>query len=106
MPSVTLGSGIDLDKVQTIMESMGSKLSPGAQQLLDMVRFQQKVSYHLQNTVHKMSFLCARNRRDCIMWDICILNVYIICVLLKTEIKAGFAFFQMLRSRISLHSRI
>ncbi|XP_034292277.1 ATPase PAAT isoform X1 [Pantherophis guttatus] len=41
-PSVTLGSGIDLDKVQTIMESMGSKLSPGAQQLLDMVRFQQK----------------------------------------------------------------
>ncbi|XP_062987660.1 ATPase PAAT isoform X2 [Elgaria multicarinata webbii] len=37
-----LGSGIDLDKVQIIMESMGSKLSPGAQQLLDMVRFQQK----------------------------------------------------------------
>ncbi|XP_063163378.1 ATPase PAAT-like [Candoia aspera] len=43
VPSVaTLGSGIDLDQVQTIMESMGSKLSPGAQQLLDMVRFQQK----------------------------------------------------------------
>ncbi|XP_039194558.1 ATPase PAAT isoform X1 [Crotalus tigris] len=42
VPSVTLGSGIDLDKVQSIMESMGSKLSPGAQQLLDMVRFQQK----------------------------------------------------------------
>ncbi|XP_026525056.1 uncharacterized protein C10orf88 homolog isoform X2 [Notechis scutatus] len=42
VPNVTLGSGIDLDKVQTIMESMGSKLSPGAQQLLDMVRFQQK----------------------------------------------------------------
>ncbi|KAL4698303.1 hypothetical protein H8959_010960 [Pygathrix nigripes] len=37
-----LGSRIDLDKVQTIMESMGSKLSPGAQQLMDMVRFQQR----------------------------------------------------------------
>ncbi|XP_010223760.1 PREDICTED: uncharacterized protein C10orf88 homolog [Tinamus guttatus] len=38
----SLGSSIDLNRVQTIMESMGSKLSPGAQQLMDMVRFQQK----------------------------------------------------------------
>ncbi|XP_040455343.1 ATPase PAAT-like isoform X2 [Falco naumanni] len=38
----SLGSSIDLDRVQTIMESMGSKLSPGAQQLMDMVRCQQK----------------------------------------------------------------
>ncbi|XP_052533081.1 ATPase PAAT isoform X1 [Tympanuchus pallidicinctus] len=38
----SLGSSIDLDRVQTIMESMGSKLSPGAQQLMDMVRYQQK----------------------------------------------------------------
>ncbi|KFO75571.1 Uncharacterized protein C10orf88, partial [Cuculus canorus] len=37
-----LGSHIDLDRVQMIMESMGSKLSPGAQQLMDMVRCQQK----------------------------------------------------------------
>ena len=42
-----LGSGIDIRKVQTIVESVGSKLSPGAQQLMDMVRFQQKVSYSL-----------------------------------------------------------
>jgi len=41
----SLGSSIDLDRVQTIMESMGSKLSPGAQQLMDMVRCQQKVSH-------------------------------------------------------------
>ncbi|KFQ48889.1 Uncharacterized protein C10orf88, partial [Pelecanus crispus] len=40
----SLGSNIDLDRVQTIMESMGSKLSPGAQQLMDMVRCQQKNS--------------------------------------------------------------
>ncbi|XP_027776062.1 ATPase PAAT-like [Marmota flaviventris] len=40
--SPALGSRIDLDKVQTIMESMGSKLSPGAQQLMNMVRFQQQ----------------------------------------------------------------
>ncbi|KFV62875.1 Uncharacterized protein C10orf88, partial [Dryobates pubescens] len=43
----SLGSSIDLDRVQTIMESMGSKLSPGAQQLMDMVRCQQKNSLPL-----------------------------------------------------------
>lgn len=42
--SPALGSRIDLDKVQTMMQSMGSKLSPGAQQLMNMVRFQQQVS--------------------------------------------------------------
>lgn len=49
----SLGSSIDLDRVQTIMESMGSKLSPGAQQLMDMVRCQQKVSHsstHMNST--------------------------------------------------------
>ncbi|XP_061491746.1 LOW QUALITY PROTEIN: ATPase PAAT [Rhineura floridana] len=55
-----LGSGIDLCKVQTIMESMGSKLSPGAQQLLDMVRFQQKnglpFGSKLQNIFGKNGF--------------------------------------------------
>ncbi|KAM6185287.1 ATPase PAAT [Rhynchocyon petersi] len=37
-----LGSKIDLDRVQTMVESMGSKLSPGAQQLMNMVRCQQQ----------------------------------------------------------------
>uniref|UniRef100_A0A8D2MAH7 Uncharacterized protein n=1 Tax=Zonotrichia albicollis TaxID=44394 RepID=A0A8D2MAH7_ZONAL len=46
----SLGSSIDLDRVQTIMESMGSKLSPGAQQLMDMVRCQQKVSHFSTDT--------------------------------------------------------
>ncbi|ERE80683.1 hypothetical protein H671_3g8683 [Cricetulus griseus] len=40
--SSALGSRIDLDSIQTIMESMGSKLSPGAQQLMNMIRFQQQ----------------------------------------------------------------
>lgn len=40
--SPALGSRIDLDSVQTIMESMGSKLSPGAQQLMNMIRLQQQ----------------------------------------------------------------
>ncbi|KAK2490862.1 hypothetical protein MC885_017888 [Smutsia gigantea] len=40
--SPALGSRIDLERVQTIMESMGSRLSPGAQQLMSMVRFQQQ----------------------------------------------------------------
>ncbi|XP_027384328.1 uncharacterized protein C10orf88-like isoform X4 [Bos indicus x Bos taurus] len=59
--SPTLGSRIDLERVQTIMESMGSKLSPGAQQLMNMVRFQQQncvaIGEQLQsilgNTGHK-----------------------------------------------------
>ncbi|XP_034344883.1 ATPase PAAT [Arvicanthis niloticus] len=40
--SAALGSRIDLDNIQSIMESMGSKLSPGAQQLMNMIRFQQQ----------------------------------------------------------------
>ncbi|MGH0168250.1 UNVERIFIED_CONTAM: hypothetical protein FKN15_054448 [Acipenser sinensis] len=36
------GTSIDLERVQTIVESMGTKLSPGAQHLMDMVQFQQK----------------------------------------------------------------
>ncbi|KAL9847571.1 ATPase PAAT [Geothlypis trichas] len=54
----SLGSSIDLDRVQTIMESMGSKLSPGAQQLMDMVRCQQKNSFSLGD---KLSWLMGRN---------------------------------------------
>lgn len=38
------GAGIDLHRVQAMMEEMGTTLSPGAQNLLDMVQFQQKVS--------------------------------------------------------------
>ncbi|XP_051883344.1 ATPase PAAT [Pristis pectinata] len=37
-----LGRNINLQRVQTMMDSMGTKLSPGAQQLLNMVQFQQK----------------------------------------------------------------
>ncbi|KAM4897102.1 ATPase PAAT [Sylvia borin] len=54
----SLGSSIDLDRVQTIMESMGSKLSPGAQQLMDMVRFQQKNSFPFGD---KLSWILGKN---------------------------------------------
>ncbi|XP_055502762.1 ATPase PAAT isoform X2 [Leucoraja erinacea] len=37
-----LGKNINMQRVQTMMDSMGTKLSPGAQQLLNMVQFQQK----------------------------------------------------------------
>ncbi|XP_069609959.1 ATPase PAAT isoform X1 [Ranitomeya imitator] len=36
------GSSINLDRVQSIMDSMGGKMSPGAEQLMNMVRAQQK----------------------------------------------------------------
>ncbi|KAJ8404785.1 hypothetical protein AAFF_G00331720 [Aldrovandia affinis] len=40
--SLTTAPGIDLHRVQSMMESMGTTLSPGAQNLMDMVQFQQK----------------------------------------------------------------
>ncbi|XP_018616781.1 ATPase PAAT [Scleropages formosus] len=36
------GPGIDLQCVQSLVDSMGATLSPGAQSLMDMVQFQQK----------------------------------------------------------------
>ncbi|KAG7492649.1 hypothetical protein MATL_G00017020 [Megalops atlanticus] len=36
------GPSIDLHRVQSMVESMGTTLSPGAQNLMDMVQFQQK----------------------------------------------------------------
>lgn len=36
-------AAIDMQQVQTLMEEMGSSLSPGAQNLMDMVQLQQKV---------------------------------------------------------------
>lgn len=39
---VSVNPGIDLQQVQTMMEQMGTSLSPGAQHLMDMVHFQQQ----------------------------------------------------------------
>ncbi|XP_028287596.1 ATPase PAAT [Parambassis ranga] len=36
------GPGIDMQQVQSLVEEMGTSLSPGAQNLMDMVQFQQK----------------------------------------------------------------
>ncbi|XP_009703022.1 PREDICTED: uncharacterized protein C10orf88 homolog, partial [Cariama cristata] len=55
---LSIGLSIDLDRVQTIMESMGSKLSPGAQQLMDMVRCQQKNSLPLGD---KLNWFFGKN---------------------------------------------
>uniref|UniRef100_M4AIL2 Si:rp71-19m20.1 n=1 Tax=Xiphophorus maculatus TaxID=8083 RepID=M4AIL2_XIPMA len=41
-PTMPRGPGIDLQQVQNLVEEMGTSLSPGAQNLLDMVQFQQK----------------------------------------------------------------
>ncbi|XP_037015093.2 ATPase PAAT-like isoform X1 [Artibeus jamaicensis] len=40
--SPVVAAGVDLQRVQTIVRSMGSTLSPGAQQLMSMVSFQQQ----------------------------------------------------------------
>lgn len=42
-PCPALGPGIDMQQVQCLVEEMGTSLSPGAQNLMDMVHFQQKV---------------------------------------------------------------
>ncbi|XP_030019288.1 uncharacterized protein C10orf88 homolog isoform X2 [Sphaeramia orbicularis] len=36
------GAGIDMQQVQSLVDEMGASLSPGAQNLMDMVHFQQK----------------------------------------------------------------
>ncbi|KAM9324845.1 ATPase PAAT [Gastrophryne carolinensis] len=41
-PPSLLGPSINLERVQSIMDSMGGKMSPGAEQLMNMVRAQQK----------------------------------------------------------------
>ncbi|XP_008590414.1 PREDICTED: uncharacterized protein C10orf88 homolog [Galeopterus variegatus] len=52
--SPAVRSRIDLDKVQTMMESMGSKLSPGAQQLMNMVRFQQQHCISIEEQIQSV----------------------------------------------------
>lgn len=44
-PSPGLGPSIDMQRVQTLVEEMGSSLSPGAQSLMEMVNVQQKVMW-------------------------------------------------------------
>ncbi|KAM9336740.1 ATPase PAAT [Symphorus nematophorus] len=41
-PCPACGPGIDMQQVQCLVEEMGTSLSPGAQNLMDMVHFQQK----------------------------------------------------------------
>lgn len=41
-PCTARGPGIDMQQVQCLVEEMGTSLSPGAQNLMDMVHFQQK----------------------------------------------------------------
>uniref|UniRef100_A0A146XYC6 Si:rp71-19m20.1 n=1 Tax=Fundulus heteroclitus TaxID=8078 RepID=A0A146XYC6_FUNHE len=40
-PAPCRGPGIDMQQVQSLVEEMGTSLSPGAQNLMDMVQFQQ-----------------------------------------------------------------
>jgi len=44
-PTPGLGPSIDMQRVQTLVEEMGSSLSPGAQSLMEMVNVQQKVRW-------------------------------------------------------------
>ncbi|XP_056899596.1 ATPase PAAT [Takifugu flavidus] len=41
-PCPALGPGIDMKQVQSLVNEMGTSLSPGAQNLMDMVQFQQQ----------------------------------------------------------------
>ncbi|XP_045710113.1 ATPase PAAT [Phyllostomus hastatus] len=58
--SPAVGAGLDLQRVQTIVRSMGSTLSPGAQQLMSMVSFQQQncisIGEQLQSVLGKTAF--------------------------------------------------
>nr|XP_048714902.1 ATPase PAAT isoform X2 [Caretta caretta] len=60
----SLGSNVDLDRIQTMVESIGSKLSPGAQQLMNMVRLQQKNSFPLRDKLQ-----CIFGKRESVFGD-------------------------------------
>lgn len=51
---VSVSPGIDLQQVQTMMEQMGTSLSPGAQHLMDMVHFQQQNQTSSLNSLFPM----------------------------------------------------
>lgn len=55
------GAGVDLQRVQTIVRSLGSTLSPGAQQLMSMVSFQQQncisIGEQLQSVLGKAALV-------------------------------------------------
>lgn len=53
-PSPPRGPGIDMQAVQFLVEEIGTSLSPGAQDLMDMVHIQQKVSTEQQK--HSLQF--------------------------------------------------
>ena len=42
-PCPVRGPGINMQQVQSLVDEMGTSLSPGAQNLMEMVHFQQKV---------------------------------------------------------------
>lgn len=42
-PGPARGPGIDMQQVQCLVEELGTSLSPGAQNLMEMVHFQQQV---------------------------------------------------------------
>lgn len=48
-PGPALGPGIDMKQVQSLVNEMGTSLSPGAQNLMDMVQFQQQVRVNEQH---------------------------------------------------------
>ncbi|KAF6107711.1 hypothetical protein HJG60_001627 [Phyllostomus discolor] len=58
--SPAVGAGVDLQRVQTIVRSVGSTLSPGAQQLMSMVSSQQQncisIGEQLQSVLGKTAF--------------------------------------------------
>ncbi|KAM5320895.1 ATPase PAAT-like isoform 2-T2 [Glossophaga mutica] len=61
--SPAVGAGVDLQRVQTLVRSMGSSLSPGAQQLMRMVSSQQQncisIGEQLQSVLGKTAFTRA-----------------------------------------------
>lgn len=48
-PGPALGPSIDMKQVQSMVNEMGTSLSPGAQNLMDMVQFQQQVRVNEQH---------------------------------------------------------
>lgn len=63
-PGPARGPGIDLQQVQSLVEEMGTSLSPGAQHLMDMVQFQQRVRVLNMLILNSTLWFCRITSQD------------------------------------------
>lgn len=68
-PCPVRGPGIDMQQVQCLVEEMGTSLSPGAQNLMDMVHFQQQVGL-INDDISQTHHMLLMQTQVTSVWDV------------------------------------